>query len=736
MSKQKDLSMVSTSSEFSESVLNLFSKIRPTRIIETGTYHGTGTTSIIASSLRDLAIENAVFYSIEVNPSNHAKAVENLTGSGLLVKVRLLNGLSVPRLLLPTMDQIEDQYVHHLEYPYVLVDHLPEERAQKYFSETDWPDVPEDVIGNCLKEFNFSPDFILLDSAGSMGNIEFNYVIGQLKSACYIALDDIRHVKHHKSLIQMRKDPRFRIIDYSDERTGFCIAHFDPSREKANTDPDSLLSTGEQLFAEGRTQEAVLHFEKAIKLDPSNIQALNDLGVASFHLNASDMAEEFFTKALRLNRRDEDAIRNLAALYAERGETHRAEKILAVLPGGIPSPRETSPPILSAKRILVINNLYPPQELGGYGRVIADFVNLLIGRGHHVHVLTSDTRYLGEAQAEAHVDRRLQLFGEWSGKGLVEYEREVILPVVRGNHSIISGAVEGFRPDISLVGNIDLLSALVFRPFFERNVPVLHLLGNEFIGYPVSDAPMNPLYHVAAPSRWLKEDAIRRGYPFKNAFLIYSGAFVREFEMDFPPATDRLRIAYAGLVNSYKGPQVLIQALEILNQRGIDFSCSIAGGTFDNEFVAKLKQAVTEMDLEGKVRFTGRLDREGLKDLYARHNVLVFPSLVNETFGISQVEAMAAGLLAITSGTGGAREVVEDGVSGLRFEPGDHRQLAAHLAGLVRDRSRWETIAAQGQKKASEKFDIEASADSLEKAIAEILVPDRISTIPSKERSG
>src|SRR3989304_2019803 len=102
MSKQKDLSMVSTSSEFSESVLNLFSKIRPTRIIETGTYHGTGTTSIIASSLRDLAIENPVFYSIEVNPSNHAKAVENLTRSKLLGRVRLLNGLSVPRRLFPT----------------------------------------------------------------------------------------------------------------------------------------------------------------------------------------------------------------------------------------------------------------------------------------------------------------------------------------------------------------------------------------------------------------------------------------------------------------------------------------------------------------------------------------------------------------------------------------------------------------------------------------------------------
>ena len=73
MCEQRDLSMVSTVSKFSESVFNLFSRLRPTRILETGTYHGTGTTSIIASSLRDLRIDDAVFYSIEVNPGNYAQ---------------------------------------------------------------------------------------------------------------------------------------------------------------------------------------------------------------------------------------------------------------------------------------------------------------------------------------------------------------------------------------------------------------------------------------------------------------------------------------------------------------------------------------------------------------------------------------------------------------------------------------------------------------------------------------
>ena len=44
-------------------------------------------------------------------------------------------------------------------------------------------------------------------------------------------------------------------------------------------------------------------------------------------------------------------------------------------------------------RILVITNLYPPQELGGYGRC-SDFVWGLLRHGHEISVLTSNAPYL------------------------------------------------------------------------------------------------------------------------------------------------------------------------------------------------------------------------------------------------------------------------------------------------------------------------------------------------------
>ena len=69
-------------------------------------------------------------------------------------------------------------------------------------------------------------------------------------------------------------------------------------------------------------------------------------------------------------------------------------------------------------KLLLITNLYPPQELGGYGRCMADFAWGLQKRGHTLQVLSSDAPYLGpstKGPSAEPVDRRLQLKGSFEG---------------------------------------------------------------------------------------------------------------------------------------------------------------------------------------------------------------------------------------------------------------------------------------------------------------------------------
>lgn len=225
-----DLTRVDGQSRFADRIRQLFREIRPTRLVETGTYHGTGTTTIIAQALKDLALHDATFFSIEVNPKNYSKALAHLTREGL--NVRLLNGLSVPRAILPTRQDIERRLVKDVIADGLVVDHEPENRVEFYFRETDFPHLPDALLDHVLAEFGGRLDFALLDSGGHMGHLEFEYLVSRLRFPCWLALDDIHHVKHHQSFQRIQTDPRFAIEAVGQEKFGYCIARFTPESQR------------------------------------------------------------------------------------------------------------------------------------------------------------------------------------------------------------------------------------------------------------------------------------------------------------------------------------------------------------------------------------------------------------------------------------------------------------------------------------------------------------------------
>lgn len=254
---EMDLTKIDTHSDFSTAIEAIFKEYRPLKIIETGTYLGTGTTKIISENIKNLGLQNTEFYSIEINPSHHSQAMTNITNSGLSDFVILLYGLSVPRKLLPTLEEIQKSTVEQVEYDDIFVDHYEADRALRYFEETKFEDAEEDLLGKTLKKFNYRPDFILLDSAGHMGEIEFNYLIDQLENKCIIALDDIYHIKHHKNFRRIQNDRRFEVLVYSKEKFGFCVAKFTPSSDKKKSGvSDEILwvrtdSIGDNVLASG-----------------------------------------------------------------------------------------------------------------------------------------------------------------------------------------------------------------------------------------------------------------------------------------------------------------------------------------------------------------------------------------------------------------------------------------------------------------------------------------------------
>ncbi|WP_413164409.1 glycosyltransferase [Capilliphycus salinus ALCB114379] len=522
---------------------------------------------------------------------------------------------------------------------------------------------------------------------------------------------------------------------------------------------------GTWLLSQQNFLKAVSAFQRVLKDNPGDVTALTQLGLLSVKIEDYQEAESLFKQALRHSRRDCFLIEQLAKVLVELNQFQEATDILEHLVTIQPlntlvwlllercyrqqgkaekanlayqysvnlrsnktkvdvsiglgeKPVAKIPP----KRILIINNLYPPQELGGYGRRICDFGNVLRKRGHHIYILTSDAPYLGVIKSEENnITRNLLLCGTYEQLPPKPFEEQTkIAEIIQHNDRVIQAAINYFEPDFCLVGNIDFLSNTVFQPFFARAIPVIHLLGFEKPGYAVEYTPDTPLYWVGANSKYGQQKVLSKGYPLNDIGVVYPGVFLRQFQMCCLPSFDKLRIVFASLVLPYKGPQVLLEALAILHQNNIDFHCSIAGDAPNSDFFQSLKLYAQQQEIENQVDFCGYLSRTQLIDLFATHNVLVFPSVWEEPFGRSQVEAMAAGLTLITSGTGGSGEVIEPGVSGLQFSAGNAQALAETLMNLVNNPQRWEQITIAGQQQAKQ-FDIDRSIDLIEEKFDELL---------------
>ncbi|GAC1398421.1 MAG: glycosyltransferase family 1 protein [Ktedonobacteraceae bacterium] len=121
---------------------------------------------------------------------------------------------------------------------------------------------------------------------------------------------------------------------------------------------------------------------------------------------------------------------------------------------------------------------------------------------------------------------------------------------------------------------------------------------------------------------------------------------------------------------------------------------AIAGG--QGWLYEETKQLVTELKLEKKVRFLGRVTDLELVTLYSTAAIFAFPSFF-EGFGVPPIEAMACGAPVITSNTSSLPEVAKD--AALLVDPYNIDALADALTRLTEDESLREELRQKGYQR-------------------------------------
>ncbi len=124
-------------------------------------------------------------------------------------------------------------------------------------------------------------------------------------------------------------------------------------------------------------------------------------------------------------------------------------------------------------------------------------------------------------------------------------------------------------------------------------------------------------------------------------------------------------------------------------------------------------QLRSTFDSSHGIEFLGQRSREEVWTMIARARAVIVPSVWYEVFGRTAAEASAAGVPVLAARIGGLPEVVEDGVSGLLFEPDEQQSMAAGLLRLAGDDELCRRLGAAGRKRYEERFSPQATTEGL-----------------------
>jgi len=345
--------------------------------------------------------------------------------------------------------------------------------------------------------------------------------------------------------------------------------------------------------------------------------------------------------------------------------------------------------------ILVISNLYPPIYEGGYELACEQMVNFLLQRGNNVQVITSDYRKEADLQPLEYVHRVLTWDHKIHNK---RYYQRICWLIKRELRARRVYHHWRFFPDIVFAWNCNGIP-ISFLQYFQRNdIPIICYVFDEWLCHWNDDVWISMKKSISAQpwKQGIKDVIIKRcglitekELSFNNLMCcskFIKGVMAEKFHrpqsislqpwgidiehFTFSPHRkgETTQLLFVGRFCYEKGVHELIEMVIILIKHyKKDITLSLYGFITDEEYYFSLKQQVNDAELSNKIKFFSYVDHEQIKDLYHSHDILIFPSLWAEPFGITILEAMASGIIVIASGTGGSKELIVDHESGFFY---------------------------------------------------------------------
>lgn len=233
---------------------------------------------------------------------------------------------------------------------------------------------------------------------------------------------------------------------------------------------------------------------------------------------------------------------------------------------------------------------------------------------------------------------------------------------------------------------------------------------------------------IVAMSQAIFDELTEIGIDERRIARIPMGVDMTRFH---PPADDdekrRLRrslgwrelptLVFVGAVTPRKRPHLLLEAIGLLKQQGLECQLAIVGPEQDQEYVRQMKDRAAALGIESLVVWHGF--SADVAPIFRACDFFGLPSQA-EGMPASLVEALATGLPSIVTAISGATDLVDDGVNGRFVEP-DAAQIADALAMYLRDPALTDSHRAAAVRKVETRFSAKAVLEAYDRMFRRIL---------------
>ncbi len=195
-------------------------------------------------------------------------------------------------------------------------------------------------------------------------------------------------------------------------------------------------------------------------------------------------------------------------------------------------------------------------------------------------------------------------------------------------------------------------------------------------------------------------------------------------QVDGRPATPpqgRWTLGTVALFRPRKGTEVLLEAMALLRQKGIDVSLRAVGPFETPDYEARIKALVSRLGLKDLVEWTGFTQDVGAE--LREMDLFVLPSLFGEGLPMVVLEAMAGGVPVIASRVEGVPEAIRDGVDGVIAEPNDPADLARAIGDVAGGKVDWSALQSSALARHAERFSDRSMAAGVAQVYREITTP-------------